>query len=228
MDTRARSEPPKRSRASFRGGNIDIKRKMNRARIECTNDVSHNARGSPPPLSALATCAMGMQTAGVTQLAGASGCAKVSQKALACAWCPTPLPEQRAHRPTPRRGFGTLDRSFVRVSRVSHPPPPTRRRRRARREQGEDVRRAVQGVQGVPESRERGDCPATKREQERHVLGLMTWFVRVSESEFRLKFAFYLSGHAAEALSTATHIASQNAGTSMSTTTSTLRGFSGL
>ena len=67
---------------------------------------------------------MGMQTAGVTQLAGASGCAKVSQKALACAWCPTPLSEPRARRPTPRRGFGTLDRSFVRVSRFLTRPLP--------------------------------------------------------------------------------------------------------
>ena len=42
------------------------------------------------------SCAMGMQTAGVTKLVGVSGCAEVSQKALACAWSPTPIPEPRA------------------------------------------------------------------------------------------------------------------------------------
>lgn len=130
------------------------------------------SRISPAPLRTPSR-AMGMQTAGVTQLAGASGCAEVSQKALACAWCPTPIPRPPLVDPTPRRGcFGTLDRSSFSFRAFLTRPFPPRRRRRARREQGEDVRRAVQGVQGVPESRERGDCPSKTREQEGDVLGL--------------------------------------------------------
>ena len=38
----------------------------------------------------------------------------MSQKALACAWCPTPIPRPPLVDPTPRRGcFGTLDRFVV-------------------------------------------------------------------------------------------------------------------
>lgn len=84
---------------------------------------------------------------------------------------PHPDPPTAARRPDPASRLFRHPRSLRRFPFLTRPFPP-RRRRRARREQGEDVRRAVQGVQGVPESRERGDCPSTTREQEGDVLGL--------------------------------------------------------
>ena len=82
-----------------------------------------------------------------------TSCAEASKKSLACASAPSSSPT-RARTPraiAPRPGATSVWAPLT--------APLLRRRGRARREQGEDVRRAFQGVQGVSQGGARGNRP---------------------------------------------------------------------